>query len=126
MARPGSDSHWAVPPGRLPDRKTKRKGFRGWGETMKSQHNAIALVTVTAILLRAQAPGLLPGEKEAPGKLAVPIRPIPAILDAFRSHAIVALGDDHGNEQLHAFRLALIRNPRFADTVNDIVVEFGN
>jgi hypothetical protein len=38
----------------------------------------------------------------------------------------VALGDHYGNEQIHAFRLALIRDPRFAVTVNDIVVEFGD
>jgi hypothetical protein len=58
---------------------------------------------------------------------AVPIDPISGILDAFRSHHIVALGEGaHGNEQGHAFRLALIRDPRFALTVNDIVVEFGS
>lgn len=32
----------------------------------------------------------------------------------------------HGNEQGHAFRLALIRDRRFAASVNDIVVEFGS
>ena len=32
----------------------------------------------------------------------------------------------HDNEQGHAFRLSLIRDPRFATTVNDIVVECGN
>src|SRR5262245_38742408 len=58
---------------------------------------------------------------------AVPLDPIAAILDAFRSHSIVALGEGlHGNEQSHAFRLSLIRDPRFADTVNDIVVESGS
>jgi hypothetical protein len=58
---------------------------------------------------------------------AVPVEPIGAILDAFRSHFVVALGEGlHGNEQGHAFRLALIRDPRFAATVNDIVVECGN
>jgi hypothetical protein len=58
---------------------------------------------------------------------AVPADPIPVILDAFRSHDVVALGEgDHGNEQSYAFRLALIRDPRFAATVNDIVVEAGN
>lgn len=40
---------------------------------------------------------------------------------------MLALGEGiHGNEQGHQFRLALIRNHRFAETVNDIVVEFGN
>lgn len=58
---------------------------------------------------------------------AVPIEPISAILDAFRSNPIVALTEgDHGNEQGHAFRLSLIRDPRFAAVVNDIVVEYGN
>jgi hypothetical protein len=55
-----------------------------------------------------------------------PIEPIGAIIAAFQSHALVAVGDPHGNEQIQAFRLALIRDPRFAATVNDIVVEFGN
>jgi hypothetical protein len=56
----------------------------------------------------------------------VPVEPIAAILDAFRSHDVVALPDAHGNEQRHAFLLSLIRDPRFAATVNDIVVEFGS
>ncbi len=66
--------------------------------------------------------------QSAPSRPAVPIEPITAILDAFRSHSIVALseGTTHGDEQSYAFRLALIRDPRFAATVNDIVVESGN
>ena len=52
---------------------------------------------------------------------------ISGILDAFRTHQIVALGEGiHGNNQAHAVRLALIRDPRFATVVNDIVVEFGS
>jgi hypothetical protein len=63
----------------------------------------------------------------SPAAMAVPVEPVAAILDAFRSHPVVALGEGaHGNEQGHAFRLALIRSPRFAAIVNDIVVEFGN
>jgi len=59
--------------------------------------------------------------------LAIPLEPISAIIDAFRSHSVVALGEGlHGNEQGHAFRLSLIRDPRFAAIVNDIVVECGN
>jgi outer membrane protein OmpA-like peptidoglycan-associated protein len=56
----------------------------------------------------------------------VPVDPIPAILDAFRLHEVVALGDAHGNEQAQAFLKSLVRDPRFAATVNDIVIEFGN
>jgi len=65
--------------------------------------------------------------QRAPAPLAVPMEPIGALVGAFRSHAIVALGEGlHGNEQGHAFRLALIRDPRFAAIVDDIVVECGN
>jgi hypothetical protein len=59
-------------------------------------------------------------------RAAVPIEPITGILDAIRDYPVVAIGDDHGNEQIHAFRLALIRDPRFASVFNDIVVEFGS
>jgi hypothetical protein len=66
-------------------------------------------------------------QQSAVVKRATPIEPIGAIIEAFRSHDVVALGEgDHGNEQGHAFRLSLIRDPRFPVVVNDIVVEAGN
>lgn len=53
--------------------------------------------------------------------------PITGILDAFQLHDLVALCDGgHGCEQAYAFRIALIRDPRFPALVNDIVVESGN
>lgn len=55
-----------------------------------------------------------------------PLDAIATILDAFRTHAVVAIDEPHGDEQSHAFRLSLIRDPRFAAVVNDILVEFGN
>ena len=62
----------------------------------------------------------------SPGK-ASRVDAISGILDAFRAHHIVALGEGiHGNNQSHAVRLALVRDPRFATIVNDIVVEFGS
>ena len=67
------------------------------------------------------------GSAQPAARPAVPLDPIATILDAFRSHDIVALGEGaHGNEQGHAFRLSLVRDPRFSAVVNDIVVEFGN
>jgi hypothetical protein len=57
---------------------------------------------------------------------AIPINPVTTVLDAFRSYAVVALSEGtDGNEQGHAFRLSLIRHPRFPEVVDDIVVEFG-
>lgn len=78
---------------------------------------AAAVVTATTWATAGQDPPVPPAQ---------PVEPIGAIIDAFRSHSIVALGEDHGNEQGHAFRLRLLRDPRLAATVDDIVVEFGN
>jgi hypothetical protein len=58
---------------------------------------------------------------------ATPVNAVDAVMDAFRSHAIVALGEGkHGNEQGYRFRLSLVHDPRFPQVVNDIVVESGN
>jgi hypothetical protein len=71
-----------------------------------------------AIVVSAQTP--------TSPQAAVPRDPIAAIAEAFKTHQLVAVGDNHGNVQGHAFRLALIRDPRLAGVLNDIVVEFGN
>lgn len=66
----------------------------------------------------------VPSQTRAP----VPVPAVDAVLDAFRTHAIVALGEGilHGDETAYQFRLTLVRDPRFAETVNDIVVEMGS
>ena len=65
--------------------------------------------------------------QEAGRRPAVRLDPTSVILDAFATHSVVALGEGaHGNVLGHAFRLALIRDPRFAAVVNDIVVESGS
>ncbi len=85
---------------------------------MKNLFGGIACATTTAAFLFAQAP--LPGP-------AAPVEPIAAIVEAFRSHPIVALGNvEGGNEQAHAFQLALLRDSRFTAAASDILVEFGN
>jgi hypothetical protein len=55
------------------------------------------------------------------------LEPVTAVLNAFRTHRLVALDEgDHNNLQGYAFRMALIHHPEFAGLVNDIVVEAGN
>ena len=82
---------------------------------------------IVALLCTAAGNGLAGRQSAHAAIPAVPIDPITGILDTFRTHDVVALSEgNHGNEQGHAFRLALIREPRFAAAVNDIVVEFGN
>jgi hypothetical protein len=45
---------------------------------------------------------------------AVPLQAIPAILDLFKTYQVVGLGEGpHGNVEGMAFRLKLIRDPRF-------------
>lgn len=94
---------------------------------MKNLFCKTVCATAMAVLLRAQAPMPEPAQKrDSPGP-AAPAEPISAIVEAFRSHALVALGNvEGGNEQSHAFQLSLIRDPRFTAVANDIVVEFGS
>lgn len=47
------------------------------------------------------------------------------IFAAFRQHPIVMLGDAHHLAQEGAFYAALVRDPRFAEEVGNLVVEFG-
>jgi hypothetical protein len=78
------------------------------------------VAAVGALGARATADARGPGP-------AVAADPVSVILDAFETHPLVALAEgQHWNEQGHAFRLSLIRDPRFAARVNDIVVEFGS
>ena len=57
---------------------------------------------------------------------AVPIDAIPAILDLFKTYQVVGLGEGpHGNLEGAAFRLKLIRDPRFPAIVDDILIEMG-
>ena len=79
--------------------------------------NALALIFVIGSFASAQP---------KPSRPAMPIEPISAIVQQFKSHAVVALGDNEASVQGSEFRIRLIRDPRFADIVNDIVVEFGN
>src|SRR5262245_61416890 len=68
--------------------------------------------------------GFTGGQSIAP---ASPRDPVAAVVDAFRTHEVVALGEgDHGNDQGHAFRVALVNDTAFRAAVNDIVVEFGS
>lgn len=51
---------------------------------------------------------------------------IPAVLAAFDRYEVVAINAAHGKKDLDDFLLALVRDPRFPDQVNDIAVECGN
>jgi hypothetical protein len=74
----------------------------------------LAFVLVATASVGAQSPVPVP---------PTPVEPITAILDVSRTHEIVALSDPHGNVQMQAFLLSLIRDARLPAAVNDIVIE---
>ena len=87
--------------------------------TMRRLAVVLAWLSIAGIPNRAQQPTVLTP--------AVPVDPIGASVDACGSHSVVALSEGtHGNEQGLAFQLSLIRDPRFALRVNDIVLEGPN
>lgn len=52
--------------------------------------------------------------------------PISAILGAFDSARVVALGENHGHQEFHDLVLRLLEDPRAADVIDDVAVEWGN
>jgi len=63
---------------------------------------------------------------QAPNRPAPTVRPaIDGILAAIEKHPLVGMGDMHGMAQQEDFFAALIRDPRFAKAVGNVVVEFG-
>ncbi|MGH9423775.1 MAG: hypothetical protein ACRD3J_27620, partial [Thermoanaerobaculia bacterium] len=80
-------------------------------------------VTCGALLVDMACAHLSASPQEQGSKPPAPVEPTTAILDAFRTHDIVALSDPHGNVQMQAFILSLIRDGRFPLEVNDIVIE---
>jgi erythromycin esterase-like protein len=84
-------------------------------------------LTTTVLAASAIASALLaPAAHAAPAPGGASATAQSALLDAFADHRIVALGQAHGLRQQDDFILALLRHPRFAATVDSIVVEFGN
>ena len=86
---------------------------------MPSLRVKVALIPSVAVLALSWAAA-------QPRPRAVPIDPVQAIVDAFRSHQIVAFADAHGNRDMYAFGLAVIRDARVRAAINDVVIENGN
>jgi hypothetical protein len=56
----------------------------------------------------------------------VPLNAIAGVLDAFGRTPLVALGERHTLQEHADFLVALLHHPRFPETAQAIVVEFGN
>jgi hypothetical protein len=63
----------------------------------------LVMILVGVVLM--QAPRIA---QAAPPRLAVPVKPVTAIVDALRSHDVVAMGAGHGEERGYALGLSLV------------------
>ena len=65
--------------------------------------------------------------QQAARRPAAPIEPVAAIVDAFKSHSVVAVSEaGHGEEWGYTFLLSLLRDSRIVEIVDDIVIENGS
>src|SRR5258706_753914 len=74
---------------------------------------ASATLILGTILVAAQAP-------------ALPVEPVAAMVDAFRTHSVVAVTAGHGEARGYAFAQLLIHDPRLIGAIDDIVIEEGS
>lgn len=84
---------------------------------------ALMLAAISAVVAgqtNAQAPSAPPSP---PAAQTIPA--IQGVLDAFKIKPLVAISDVHGLAQELDFYAALLRDPRFAREVGNVVVEFG-
>lgn len=82
-----------------------------------------SVVAMTALLF---ANGMRAGPDQESTGLAPSVKPaVDGVLDLFKQRPVVALGDFHSLAQEESFYTALVRDPRFADSVGNVVVEFG-
>jgi hypothetical protein len=84
----------------------------------------VVLLTVAIVSVEAaQVPG---GATSTRSHDPQPEDAAGAILSAFETFQVVAIGDNHGTKDLNDFVLSLVRHPAFPNVVNDIVIEGSN
>ena len=76
------------------------------------------------LLWLAGIAALLAGQPAPPPP--VPTSALEGVIGALRANQLVAISDPHGSGASQTFIRRLIADPRFADFVDDIVVEIGN
>jgi hypothetical protein len=71
----------------------------------------------------AAVSALLVGQPAPP---PMPTAALDGVITAVRANSLVAISDPHGSATMQGFIRQLIADPRFAEVVDDIVVEIGN
>ena len=61
-----------------------------------------------------------------PPRPAQPVEVVAAMVEAFRTHSVVAVTAGHGEVRGYAFAQLLIHDPRLLDAINDFVIEEGS
>jgi hypothetical protein len=85
---------------------------------------SVSVLAASCLTLTVPIRGTAQGARPGP---AAPQDAITAILDAFRSFRVVSFPRGHTDpNESQALLRALVADPRFGATVNDIVVEFGS
>lgn len=85
----------------------------------KRMNSNLMAFVVLLLVVRVPAGAI----QSPPAQPATPADPIAAIIEAFHTQNIVTLTDPHGDVRVQAFLLSLVRDPRFPEAVNDIVIE---
>src|ERR1700743_2706123 len=87
----------------------------------------ISFIARSLILIITGIVFTLPAMAQSPEPLPSPrVQPaIDGLMAAFANHPIVGMDDNHGLAQEEDFYAALVRDPRFAKEVGNVVVEFG-
>src|SRR5260221_61837 len=90
----------------------------------KTRNVVLTLLSVTVVrIVTAQVSA---GASQRGARQPKPEDATRAILAAFDTFRVVAIGDYHGTKDLNDFVLSLVRHPAFPNVVNDIVVEGTN
>jgi hypothetical protein len=90
----------------------------------------LAGVAIAALLMTGAALPVLSAETPQAARLGAAVKPVvqgatDGVFAAFREHALVGLSDRHNLAQEGALYVSVIRDPRFAREVGNLVVEFG-
>lgn len=83
------------------------------------------VLILASVFLGALCGNLLCQQPQPPGSPQQVVPATDGIFAAFQTHSIVGIADHHGLAQEEDFYADLIRDPRFARDVGNVVVEFG-
>lgn len=89
------------------------------------KRRAILARWISGLSLLSIWPGSLPAQDDPNSPKAIIDPAIDRVFAGFKTHPIVGLGDDHGLAQAEDFYATVIRDPRFAKEVGNVVIEFG-